>query len=159
MPTLDFTGSSVAGAYTPSLFHQAGGPVVLHRRMSVANIIAADTTMTTNGYIATNDIIQALHVPEGFSLNYGAIQIITPCTATVTLEVGLAGGAEVIGSTPVDAAAAAGTWYRTIEADGYDLGHVFADNDTIDVQFLIANCLVGDFDLFIVGDMLDFNTA
>lgn len=159
MANLDFTGSSVAGAYPPSIFHQKGGPTILHRRMSVSDIIAADATMTTNGYIATNDIIYALHVPEGFSLNYGAIQIITPCTATVTLEVGLAGGAEVIGSTPVDMNAAAGTWYRTIEADSYDLGHIFADNDTIDCQFLIANCLVGDFDLFIVGEMLYFNTA
>ena len=51
MPTLDFTGSSVAGAYPQSLFHQPGGPVVLKRRMVVADIIAADTTMTTNGYI------------------------------------------------------------------------------------------------------------
>jgi hypothetical protein len=127
--------------------------------MKVSEIIAADSTMTTNGYIATNDIIQSLHVPEGFSFDYCAVQIITACTASVTLEVGVAGGAEMLGSTPVDIAAAAGTWYRTVEGDSYDLGHVFADDDTIDCQFLIANCAVGDFDLFIVGHMLDFNTA
>jgi hypothetical protein len=156
MPTLDYTGSAVAGAQPDSLFHQKGGAVVLHRRMKVSDIIAADTTMTTNGYIAADDIVQALHVPKGFSVDYGVIHILTACTATVTLEVGLAGGAELIGSTPVAMDAAAGTWYRTVEADSYDLGHVFDANDTIDCQFLIANCAVGDFELFVVGHMLNY---
>jgi hypothetical protein len=159
MANLDFTGSSVAGAHTPSFFNQNGGPVVLHRRMKVSEIIAADTTMTSNGYIAANDIIYALHVPEGFSFDYCAVQIITPCTASVTLEIGLAGGAEMLGSGSEAADAAAGTWYRTLEGDAYDMGYIFPDNDTVDVQFLVANCAVGDFDLFIVGHMLNFNTA
>lgn len=158
MATLDYTGSAVAGAQPDSFFHQKGGPVVLHRRLKVSDIIAADTTMTTNGYIATNDIVKCLHVPKGFSFDYCALHILTACTATVTLEVGLAGGAEALGSTPVDAAAAAGTWYRTIEADTYDLGHVFAANDTIDMQFLIADCVIGDMELFVVGHMLNYTT-
>jgi len=159
MATLDYTGSAVAGAYVPSTFTQKGGPAVLYRRLTIADIIAADTTMTANGYIATNDIIQAIHVAAGFSFDYAVLHIITACTATVTGEVGLAGGAEAIGSTPVDLAATAGTCYRTVEADSYDLGHVFTSNDTIDVQFLIANCLVGDLELFVIGNMLDLGSA
>jgi hypothetical protein len=159
MANLDYTGSSAAGAYPESMFHQKGGYTVLHRRMKVSEIIAADATMTTNGYIATNDVIYALHVPEGFSFNDCAIQIITPCTASVTVDVGLAGGAEMLGSGSEALDAAAGTWYRTLDADTYDFGHIFADNDTVDVQFKSANCAVGDFDLFVVGEMLYFNTA
>ena len=159
MATLDYTGSAAAGAYPPSQFHQKGGSAILYRRLKVSDIIAADTTMTTNGYIATNDIIQAIHVPIGFFAQSAVLRVITACTATVTLEVGLAGGAELIGSTPVDAAATAGTAYATIEADSYDLGHYFAAADTIDVQFLIANCLVGDLELWVLGHMLYFSTA
>jgi len=159
MPTLDYTGSAAAGAMPVSFFHQKAAPTVLHRRLKVSDIIAADATMTTNGYIALNDIIQAIHVPIGFSLDYGVLRIITAHTATVTAEVGLGGGAEIIGSTPVDMAAAAGTCYRTVEADSYDLGHVFTAADTIDIQYLIANVVVGDSELFVMGHMLYVSSA
>lgn len=159
MATLDFTGDAVAGAKAPNVMVAKGKESCLHRQFKVADIIAADPTMTANGYIAADDIIQLLHVPEGFDFDHAVLRIITPGTATVTAEVGLAGGAEMIGSTPVDMAAAAGTCYRTIEADSYDLGHVFTANDTIDIQFLIANVAVGEFELFVFGKQLSLGVA
>ena len=154
MPTLDYTGSSAAGAKVPESFSAHAHRTVLYRRLKVADIIAADATMTTNGYITADDIIQALHVANGFSFDFAVWRIITAHTATVTVEIGLAGGAECIGSTPVDAAAAAGVCYRTIEADSYDLGHVFVAADTIDIQYGIANVVVGDSELFVFGSQL-----
>lgn len=157
MATLDYTGDG--GSRPPNPFNQKAQPVVLYRRLKIADIIAADPTMTANGYIAANDIIEALDVPAGFLFERAVLRVITPCTATVTVEVGLAGGAEMIGSTPVDVNAAAGTAYVTIEADSYDLGHFFAAADTIDLQFLIANCLVGDLELFVFGQLLQLGAA
>ena len=159
MPTLDFTGDAVAGAKAPNEFVSKIKKAFLHRQFKVADIIAADPTMAANGYIAANDIIQLLHVPAGFVVDWAVLRIITPGTATVTAEIGLAGGAELIGSTPVSLAAAAGTCYKTVEADSYDLGHIFTANDTIDMQVLIANLAVGEFELFVSGHQLVLGEA
>lgn len=154
MATLDYTGSSAAGASVPESFAAHAHRTVLYRRLTVADIIAADATMTTNAYIAADDIIQALHVTNGFSFDYAVLRIITAGTATGTFEVGLAGGAECLGSTPLALDGTAGTCYRTIEADSYDLGHIFTANDTIDFQVGTANIAAGDFELFVFGAQL-----
>ena len=156
MPTYDETGSAVAGALPQSLFHQVGASAYLHRRMTVADIIANHEQTTADGYIAINDILQVIHVPAGFSLNYVVLRIITPGTASATMSVGLGAGAEGLAASALDAAA--GTVYRTLEAQGWDLGKVFNANDTIDVQVLGANLAIGDFELFAVGDMLYFSS-
>lgn len=154
MANLDYTGSSVAGALIPESFSAHAHRGVLYRRLTVADIIAADATMTSNGYITADDIIYCLHVAAGFSFDYAIFRIITAGTATATFEVGLAGGAEMLGSTPLALDGTAGTCYRTIEADSYDLGHVFTANDTVDWQVGTANVLVGDFELFVFGAQL-----
>lgn len=154
MPTYDFCGDAIAGAMPPNPFIGHAFYAPLYRRLKVSEIIASDATMVAAGHIAINDIVQAIRVKAGYSLNACILRIITPGTASVTGEVGLAGGAEGIGSTPVALDAAAGTIYRTVEADTWDLGNVFTANDTIDVQFLIANCAVGDFELFVEGSQL-----
>jgi len=154
MGTYDYTGDAVAGASPPNPFIGQAFRAPLYRRLKVSAIIADNAVMKAAGFIAINDIVQAIHVKAGYSLDACILRIITAGTATVTAEVGLAGGAEGIGSTPVAMDAAAGTMYRTIEADTWDLGKVFTTNDTIDVQFLIANCAVGDFELFVMGNQL-----
>lgn len=157
MATLDYTGDSVAGSGVPNEFIAKAIPVTLYRRLKVADIIAADTTMTTNGYITADDIIQALHVNEGFVFDKAVIRIITACTADVNVEVGLNGGAEAIAS--FDADGAAGACGVTIETDSFAGGKVFTANDTIDVQFITANCLVGELELFVFGKQLVLGTA
>jgi len=155
MATLDYTGSAAAGAGLPIDLNAREGH--FYRRLKVTDIIAADTTMTTNGYIAANDIIQAIHVPAGFAFDRAILRIITACTASVNVEVGLAGGAEAIASSDVDAAA--GTIYSTIETDSWAGGKVFSSADTIDVQFITANCATGELELWVFGKQLVLGTA
>ena len=154
MATLAYLGDATTASHPPNPFAAKGKEVCLYRRLAVADIIAADATMTTNGYIAANDIIQAIPVQAGFFATLAILRIITAGTTSVTAEVGLAGGAELIGSTPVAMDAAANTAYGTIEADSYDLGHYFSAADTIDFQIGGANCAVGDFELFVFGKQL-----
>ena len=156
MATLDYTGSSVAGALPPNVYAANAYFAPLYRRLVVADIIAADTTMTSNGYITADDIIQAIHVSIGFAFLKAALRIITACTTSVNCEVGLAGGAEAIASMDVDGTA--GTITTTIETDSWAGGKVFYANDTIDVQFITANCVVGDLELFVLGHQLVLGT-
>lgn len=155
MATLDYTGSAVAGAGIPLEHFAREGH--FYRRLKVSDIIAADDTMTSNGYITANDIIQAIHVPAGFVFDKAVIRIITACTASVNVEVGLAGGAEAIAS--FDADGAAGTCSATIETDSWAGGKVFTSNDTIDVQFITANCATGELELWVFGKQLELGTA
>lgn len=159
MATLAFLGSAAPTSKPPHGFAAKARDVVLHRQFKVADIIAADATMTTNGYIAANDIIQLLPVTAGFVAESAILRIITAGTASVTFEVGLAGGAELLGSTPLAADGTAGTCYKTIEADSYDLGHVFTAADTIDIQFGTANVVVGEFELWVFGRQLVLGSA
>lgn len=155
MATLDYTGSAAAGAVIPLEEKAVEGH--LYRRLKVADIIAADTTMTANGYITADDIIQAIHVPAGFVFDKAVIRIITACTASVNVEVGVAGGAEAIAS--FDADGTAGTCGVTIETDSWAGGKVFTSNDTIDVQFITANCATGELELWVFGKQLSLGTA
>src|SRR4030067_1617879 len=100
MATLNYHGSAVAGAKPPNHVIGKAYFAPLHRRLTVADIIAADATMTTNAYIAANDIIQAIHVTAGYSLNYAVLRVIVAHTATVAFDVGPAGGEELIAAPP-----------------------------------------------------------
>lgn len=156
MATIDYTGSSVAGALVPESFSAHAHRVVLYRRLTVADIIASDATMTTNGYITADDIVKCLHVGNGFLAERALIRIITAHTATVQCEVGIAGGAELIAANLLDAAA--GTCYTTISTDSYADGHIFVAADTLDIQYLVANVVVGDSELFVWGSQLVLGT-
>lgn len=154
MATLNYT-LGAAGAPPPNQFAGHAFYAPLYRRLTVADIIAADTTMTTNGYIAANDIILAINVGPGYSANYAVLRIITAHTATVACDVGIGGGGEeFIAAAQAVMSGTAGSVFRTLEAQSYDLGHVFTAADTIDVQYTVANCLVGDAELFVIGDQL-----
>lgn len=150
MATLDYTGDAVAGAVGPSSYvGPRASRVELYRRLNVTTIIAADTTMTSNGYIAADDIIQALHVPIGFHFEKAMVRIITPTTNAVNVEVGLNGGAEAIASFDIDGTA--GDVLATATGDSWAHGKVFTAADTIDVQFITANADDGIIELFVTG--------
>jgi len=164
MATLDFTGDAVAGAHPPTRFEGGRSKRVdMYRRLKISDIIAADATMTTNGYITANDVIEAIHAPIGFWFEGALIRIITSCTASVNVEVGLDGGAEAIASFDVDGSAGAAK--ATATGDTWAHGKYFAAADTIDVQFITANCVVGELELFVWGTQLvlglttDFTTG
>jgi len=150
MPTLDYTGDGDTTAVHP--FSAQAKNVCYYRRLTVSDIIAADSTMTSNEYIAQNDIIQAIDVPAGFVFDKAVLRIITACSSNVNVEVGDAGGAEAIAS--FDADGAAGTCTCTIETDSWAGGKVFTSADTIDVQFITANCSAGDLELWVFGKVL-----
>ncbi len=164
MTTLDFTGDAVAGAHPPTRFEGGRSKRVdMYRRLDIPTIIAASTTMTSNGYIASDDIIQAIHVPIGFWFEGALIRIITSCTTSVNVEVGLAGGAEAIASFDVDGSA--GVSAATLTGATWNHGKYFAAADTIDVEFITANCVIGLLELFVWGTQLvlglttDFTTG
>jgi len=156
MATLDYTGDGGTSARDP--LSAPAKDVVYYRRLYVADIIAADATMTSNGYIAANDIIQAIDVPIGFVFRHAVIRIITACTTSVNVEVGLNGGAEYISSFDVDGTA--GTCAQTTSTEAaHTAGVVFTAADTIDVQFITANCEEGELELWVFGKMLQVGTA
>lgn len=155
MALLDYTGSAAAGAQLALEHYAREGH--MYRRLKTTDIIAADTTMTTNGYITADDIIQAIQVAAGFVFDKAVIRIITACTANVNVEVGDNGGAEAIAS--FDADGTAGTCSATIETDSWAGGKVFTSNDTIDVQYITANCVVGELELWVCGKQLVLGTA
>ena len=158
MATLDYTGDG--GTRPPNVYSQPNANIkdaFYYRRLKVADIIAADADMTSNGYITANDIIQAIDVPIGFKFECAVIRIITACTADVNVEVGLAGGAEAIAS--FDADGSAGACACTIETDSWAGGKIFTSADTIDVQFITANCATGELELFVWGKLLTLGEA
>jgi hypothetical protein len=112
--------------------------------------------MTTNGYIAANDVVQALDIPIGFVFNKAVLRIITVCTATVTVAVGLASGEEAVAAM---ATSTAGVMTSTIETDSWAGGKCFYAADTIDVQYITANATDGDAELFVLGHMIVLGTA
>ena len=156
MATLDYTGDGGTSARDP--LSAPAKDVVYYRRLYVADIIAADATMTSNGFFTADDIIQAIDIPIGFVFRHAVLRIITACTTAVNVEVGLAGGVEAIASFDVDGTA--GTTANTISTDTWSTaGYVCETADTIDVEFTTANCEEGELELWVFGKMLQVGTA
>ncbi|MHC4417206.1 MAG: hypothetical protein ACYSU6_01325 [Planctomycetota bacterium] len=136
MANYNYYDDAVSGAELPFEARRHG--VVLKKRLKAADIIASDTTLTTNAKITANDIILAIRVPAGFVLTNAVSQVVTPEGGTLTVDIGLAGGQEI--DAGVDWNAAAGTTVILGVADtwGADnvMGYHFSAADTIDVQYL-----------------------
>ena len=154
MGTTDFTGDG--GGYAPCSVLSASPLVCFYRRLNVADIIANDTTMTSNEYIAADDVVQVLDIPIGFVFNKAILRVITACTATVTVAVGLGSGEEAVAAM---ATGTAGVMTSTVEGDSWAGGKCFYAADTIDVQYITANCVVGEAELFVLGHMIVLGTA
>lgn len=152
MATLDYTGDG--SAVIPNL--REGKLVLLKKTLKVADIIAADATMTANGYITAADVIQAIDVPAGFCfLNYWLVTI-TAGTAGGTANIGIAGSTEIDSAVALDSTA--GTIAYLVVGDtwggtSYD-SHPFESADTIDFT-TVANLAAGEWDLYVMGVVLD----
>lgn len=100
------------------------------------------------GTITASDIVEMLDCLTDIAVLAGGYEIITPFTATVTIEVGKAGGTEL--STAIVADAAAGT-KGVFTFTGPCV--LFA-TDTVDAQILVANAAAGHIRFwFLVADV------
>ena len=87
MPTYDYTGDG-NGTIKGDFFRKM---CLLKREVKVSDVIASDTTLTTNGVIAAADVIEIMDVPYGFIFMHSVIRTITPEGAALTADVGIAG--------------------------------------------------------------------
>jgi hypothetical protein len=153
MPTYPYYDDAVAGAALPAEARRHD--VVLKKRMKTSDIVASDTTLTTNGVIAAADTIEAVRVPVGFVVQPSAMKIVTPEGGTLTVDVGVAGGDELFDGANLNQAA--GTVILTLVGDdwGPDLltGYAITTADTIDVTYVNETDTV-DFWLYVKGFML-----
>jgi hypothetical protein len=129
-----------------------GGLIRIQQVMNSAAIIASNATLTAAAQITANDIIQCINVPAGFVILSVGINVTTAGTAGSTIDIGLAGGSEVVAAKDVVT-----TGYSVIEKDatwGWDnTSKLFTAADTIDVQYLQTET-VGQFTLTVVGYQL-----
>jgi len=151
MPTLDYTvGGSATG--TAVQWRDIKNTFTVSIRFNVADIIASDTTMTAAGYIAANDVIQVMHWPARHVPTMSGWETITAGTASATVDIGLAGGQEIDAGVACDAAAGTLVYASVPDANIDDF---FAGADTLDVEVLVANLLVGDYRLHVSGARLE----
>jgi hypothetical protein len=138
---------------TAPKWNDVGRLIRLQQVMNSAAIIASNATLTAAGLIAANDIIQCINVPAGFVVLHVGVHISTVGTTGSTVDIGLAGGTEVVAALDV----ATATGYAVIEKDatwGWDnTSKLFTAADTIDVQYL-QNETVGQFTLTVTGYQL-----
>ena len=160
MATLDYTGGS-AGAPPPNVFDQHAVCVTLYKRVTVADVIADDATMTTNNLITDGDIIHILHASVGLCINHAISRVITT-TATGDWDWGdytVSTGAVIVNDgydVAVDASQAAGT---VVIADGAylpaagPLTRVYLVNSYISLTLETANMPNdgGDMEFFLMG--------
>ena len=129
-----------------------GGLIRLQQVMNAADIIASNATLTTAAKITANDIIQAINVPAGFVVLSVGVNVTTAGTAGGTVDIGLAGGSEVVAALDVVT-----TGYRVIAVAatwGFNnASKLFTADDTIDVQYL-ADETIGSFTITVVGYQL-----
>ena len=129
-----------------------GGLIRLQQVMNAADIIASNATLTAAAKIMANDIIQAINVPAGFVALSVGVNVTTAGTAGGTVDIGLAGGSEVVAALDVvttgySVIAVAATW-------GFNnASKLFTADDTIDVQYL-ADETIGSFTITVVGYQL-----
>ena len=157
MPTLDYTGSP-AGAPPSHLAHH--NFVVLEKRLKASEIIAADSTMTSAGKIASGDIIQAIDVPAGFIALGSCLYTVTAEGAAENADIGIAGGDEL--QDGVSTNNTAGQAALTLVGDDWGpdnlTGYFFASADTIDVKFN-SDTTTGDWVLYVWGILLNLPSS
>ena len=141
MPTYDFTTGGPDGIHNRDLGRKFATKVDL----KASEIIASDTTLTANGVIAANDIIQAYQVPALCIVEQVVANVVTAEGGVATVDIGLNGGTEFHAALDINA-----TGYT----QGTIADQLFSAGDTIDVQFL-AETDTAEIELFIVGTMLE----
>jgi len=152
MPTYNYEDAP-SGALMPA--DSKRHHVVLKKRMKTSEIVASDTTLTTNGVIAAGDVIEAVRMPVGLVVLPSAIKMVTPEGGTLTGDVGVAGGDELFDGANLNQAA--GTIILTLVGDDWGpdnlTGYDVETADTLDVTYVNETDTV-DFWLYVRAFML-----
>ena len=157
MATYDYTAAD-AGAPPSHLMHHKF--VVLERRLKASDIIADDTTLTTNGKISSGDVIQAIDVPAGFIAHGSCLYTVTPEGAAETVDIGIAGGDELQDGASDNNSA--GTATLTLVGDDWGpdnlTGYFFSSADTIDITYK-NDTTTADLVLYVWGILLNLPSS
>ena len=152
MPTYDYTRDGDGSIYS-EWFRKS---VLMKVEMKVADIIASDSTLTTNGVIAAGDIIQMIDMPAGLVFACLYVKSITPEGAALEADFGVAGGDEALDGYSLNQAA--GTITITGVADDWGansvMGYAFSAVDTFDMNFT-SETDAGEWHVYIAGYFLD----
>lgn len=151
-PTYDYTGDGNI-THIQSAFYRRG--IFMEIPVKVEDIIASDTTLTTNGVIAAADVIEIVDIPIGFVFQNCMIRTVTPEGAALTADVGIAGSNQIFNNYSLNSAAgsidvmsASATW-GFANFNGVE----FEAADTIDFTF-DSETDAGEWTVFIEGRML-----
>jgi hypothetical protein len=129
---------------------------VIKKTLKVADIIAANATLTTNGEIGAGDVIRAIQLPPKFIVMGSILDIRVAGTAANTVDIGVAGGDELQDGAAISSV----TVLSTLLGDDWGTAtlwpKVLTTADTIDVTFVAAET-VGEFDLYVFG--IDLNSV
>lgn len=157
MATYDYT-EATAGSPPSHLFHHKF--VVLERRLKASDIIASNTTLTTNAKITAGDVIQAIDVPAGFVFLGSLLYQVTPEGAAETVDIGVGGGDEIQDGASDNQTAGAGVLTLVGDDWGPDnvTGRFFSADDTIDVTY-VSDTTVADMVLYVWGVLLNLPSS
>jgi hypothetical protein len=146
----DYDYSSSGATEVSELFYGQG--ILMKREMKVADIIASNATLTTNGVIAAADVIQFLDMPPRFVLTGFMVRTITAEGAALTADFGIAGSTELASNFDLNQAANAITLLAVAASWGPDnvTGYAFTAADTIDMVF-DAETDAGEWHVYIAG--------
>jgi len=152
MPTYDYTGD---GNVTDLQENFTRNGYLLKIPVKVSDIIASDTTLTTNGVIAAADVIEIVDIPIGFVFENCFVRTVTPEGAALTADIGIAGSTEIFSNLSLNSAAGSIDIMAVGASWGADnvMGYAFTAADTIDFTF-DAETDAGEWTVFIKGQML-----
>ncbi len=148
MPTYDFTKGAAAISGLDSDKH-----FVAHIPVVVADIIADNALLTTNGKITAADIIRIWDIPAKTVILPGCIlETVIAGESGNTGDIGVAGGDEMFNGVALDAAV--GTLQPNLVGDDWGVNSIncvtFATTDTLDFKF-VADEIAGSYILHVAG--------
>lgn len=152
MATYDYTGDGDGSIFSD--FYRKR--VLLKREMKTTDIVASNSTLTTNGVIAAADIIQFIDIPQNFCFTNCCIRTITAEGAALTADIGIAGSTEIFSNFSLNATANAITFMAVGATWGPDnlTGRGFTAADTLDMTF-DSETDAGEWHIYIAGFFLD----
>ena len=139
MATYDYAPGAMAENTKMFGYSEGRGCFIVKRKFNVATVIAWNATLTAAAKITSADVFKVIGVPDDtLFMNVSGMKIITAFGACTDIDMGRAGGDEIIdGLNP--AGATAGNHLITVHGDDWGTdtlcGYVFVAADTIDITF------------------------
>ena len=95
--------------------------------------------------VTATDIVTLVQLPKNYVVLAAGYEIITAATASCTLDLGKAGGTELLSAIAIDGVAG------TVGVQTFTTPVLFSGSDTIDFQINVATAIVGKIRLFWIG--------